>query len=97
MQACYAADIAQCSAAIQLDSCKITIYIQDVQVIMGWIHVNKEICLLEHIPNLVLKKVWASLVTGNMVLSVHAASTIGFLTCRWFYGSKISITTGHEG
>ena len=43
MQACYAADIAQCSAAIQLDSCNITAYIQEVQVITGQIHVNKEI------------------------------------------------------
>ena len=43
MQACYAADIAQCSAAIKLDSCNIIIYIQEVQVIMGWIYVNKEI------------------------------------------------------
>ena len=30
MQACYAADIAQCSTAIKLDSCNITIYIQEV-------------------------------------------------------------------
>ena len=30
MQACYAADIAQCSAAIQLVACNITIYIQEV-------------------------------------------------------------------
>ena len=30
MQACYAADIAQCPAAIKLDSCKITSYIQEV-------------------------------------------------------------------
>ena len=43
MQACYAADIAQCSAAIQCDSCNVTIYIQEVQVITGWICVNKEI------------------------------------------------------
>ena len=43
MQACYATDIAQCSAAIKLDSCKITIYIQEIQVIMGWICINKEI------------------------------------------------------
>ena len=42
-QAGYAADIAQCPAAIKLDSCKITLYIQEVQVITGWIHVNKEI------------------------------------------------------
>ena len=28
------------------------------------------------------QKVWASLVTGNMVLSVNTASTIGSLTCR---------------
>ena len=43
MQARYAADIAQCSATIQLDTCKITIHAQEVQVIMGWIHANKEI------------------------------------------------------
>ena len=43
MQACYAGDIAQCSAAIKPDSCNITIYIQEVQEITGWIHVNKEI------------------------------------------------------
>ena len=30
MQACYAADIAQCSAAIKLESCNITVYIQEV-------------------------------------------------------------------
>ena len=28
------------------------------------------------------QKLWASLVTGNMGLSVCAASTIGSLTCR---------------
>ena len=30
MQACYAADIAQCFAAIKLDSCNVSIYIQEV-------------------------------------------------------------------
>ena len=43
LQACYAADIAQCSAAIKVDSCNITVYIQEVEKIKGWIHVNKEI------------------------------------------------------
>ena len=53
---------------------------------MGWIHVNKEIWQLEHVPNLVLKMAWASLVTDNIGLSVYADSAIGSLTTRWFYG-----------
>ena len=44
---------------------------------MGWICINQEIWWLEHIPNIILKKVWASLVTGNMVLSAYTASKIG--------------------
>ena len=51
---------------------------------MGWIHVSKETWQLEHVPNSVLQMAWASLASGNMGLSVHASSTIGSLTCRWF-------------
>ena len=40
--------------------------------------------LTEHIPNIILKKAWASPVTGNMVSSAHTASTIGSLTHKWF-------------
>ena len=43
MQACYAANIAQLSAAIQHDTCKLTIHAQEVQVITGWICVNQKI------------------------------------------------------
>ena len=35
---------------------------------------------------LVLLRLWASQVTGNMGLSAHAASTIGSLTCRSIRG-----------
>ena len=37
-------------------------------------------------PELVLKKLWASLATGNIGSSVYAASTIGSLTCKYLYG-----------
>ena len=33
---------------------------------------------------------FASLVTGNMGFSAHAASTIGSLTCRRFYDENIN-------
>ena len=46
---------------------------------------EKETSCLEHVPNLVLKLLWASLVTDNISLSVHTASAIGSLTCRCFY------------
>ena len=39
-------------------------------------------------PKLVLKMLWASLVTDSMDLSTCTASIIGSLTCRWFYGWK---------
>ena len=39
-------------------------------------------------PKLVLKRLLASLVTGNMGLSVCATSTVGSLTCRHFYWWK---------
>ena len=39
-------------------------------------------------PRLELTRVKASLITDNIGLSAHAASTIGSLTCRYFSGWK---------
>ena len=42
MQACYAVDIAQSSATIKLVSCTNKLFIQEVLMIIGQIHVRKE-------------------------------------------------------
>ena len=87
MQACYAANIVQWFAAIKLDTSKTDcLYKSTSKNRMD--PYQKRNLTIGTCPKLALKMLMASLVTGNMGLFACAASTIGSLTCRWFYWYK---------
>ena len=80
MQACYAADIAWWYAAVKLDLWKTTVYTKSTRNSRAD-PFQKRNLMVGTFPKIVLKMLWASLVTGNMGLSACAASTIGSQTC----------------